>query len=51
MDFITGNKFKQNCHYVYDENGFIVQSEPSRGEILKVFVKIDYVHNFFTKPP
>ena len=51
MDFITGNKFKKNCHYVYDENGFIVQSQPLRGEILKVFVKIDYVHNFFTKPP
>lgn len=47
MDFITGNKFKHSCHYSYDEQGFIKLSEPKDGEILRVFVKIDYVHNFF----
>jgi hypothetical protein len=51
MDFITGNKFKEICHYTYDEKGFIIHSEPVDDEVLRVFVKIDYVHNFFTKPP
>jgi hypothetical protein len=51
MHFITGNKFKEICHYTYDEMGFIIHSEPVDNEILRVFVKIDYVHNFFTKPP
>lgn len=47
MDFITGNKFKRSCHYSYDEQGFIKRSEPKEGELLKIFVKIDYVHTFF----
>lgn len=51
MEFITGNKFKRICHHSYDEFGFSIQSEPVDGEILKVFVKIDYVHNFFMNPP
>jgi hypothetical protein len=51
MELITGNKFKRICHHSYDEFGFSVQSEPSDGETLKVFVKIDYVHNFFMNPP
>lgn len=49
MGFITGNKFKRSCHYSYDELGFIKHSEPKDGEIIRVFVKIDYVHNFFTQ--
>lgn len=51
MNFITGNKFKEICHYTYDEAGFVIKSEPVDNEILRVFVKIDYAHNFFTKPP
>ncbi len=51
MELITGNKFKRSCHYSYDEFGFVVQSEPRENEILKVFVKIDYVHKFFMNPP
>lgn len=47
MDFITGNKFKRYCHHSYDEQGYIIHSEPSNDEILRIFVKIDYVHNFF----
>jgi hypothetical protein len=49
MDFITGNKFKINCHHSYDEEGYIIHSEPLNGEILRIFVKIDYVHGFFNK--
>jgi hypothetical protein len=49
MDFITGNKFKRSCHYTYDEQGFIKHTEPKDGEILRIFVKIDYVHTFFTQ--
>lgn len=49
MDFITGNKFKRSCHYSYDEQGFIKHNEPKDDEILRIFVKIDYVHNFFTQ--
>jgi hypothetical protein len=47
MNFITGNKFKRSCHYSYDEQGFIKHTEPKDGEILRIFVKIDYVHSFF----
>lgn len=49
MDFITGNKFKRSCHYSYDEQGVIKHREPKEDEILRIFVKIDYVHNFFTQ--
>ena len=49
MNFITGNKFKRSCHYSYDEQGFIKHTEPKDGEILRIFVKIDYVHSFFTQ--
>lgn len=49
MDFITGNKFKRSCHYSYDEQGFIKHREPKDEEILRIFVKIDYVHSFFTQ--
>jgi hypothetical protein len=51
MELITGNKFKRICHYSYDEFGFVIHSEPTVNQILKVFVKIDYVHNFFSNPP
>jgi hypothetical protein len=51
VELITGNKFKKSCHYSYDEFGFSKQSEPSDKEVLKVFVKIDYVHSFFNDPP
>ena len=51
MELITGNKFKKICHYSYDEFGFVIQSEPTDNETLKVFVKIDYVHRFFMNPP
>lgn len=46
IDFITGNKFKKNCHYYYDNNGLVKVSEPN-DEVLRIFVKIDYVHSFF----
>ena len=47
MDFITGNKFKKYCHYTLDEAGFVKHSEPSLGEVLRIFVKVDYVNHFF----
>jgi len=47
MELITGNKFKKMCHYSLDEFGFIKHVEPDDGEILKIFVKIDFVHQFF----
>jgi hypothetical protein len=47
MELITGNKFKRNCHYSLDECGFIKNNEPNNDEIIKIFVKIDYVHSFF----
>lgn len=46
IDLITGNKFKKICHYSYDEFGFIKHREPN-GELLKIFVKIDFVKLFF----
>lgn len=49
MILITGNKFKKQCHYSLDEYGFVRHSEPSNDEILRIFVKIDYVHNFFSQ--
>jgi hypothetical protein len=51
MELITGNKFKRSCHYSLDEFGFHFHSEPNNGELLKIFVKIDYVHNFFMNVP
>jgi len=47
MNFITGNKFKKNCHYSYDEHGFVKNLEPKENEIIKIFVKIDFIHHFF----
>jgi hypothetical protein len=49
MDLITGNKFKKICHFSLDEFGFNVINQPKENEIIKFFVKIDYVHNFFSK--
>ena len=49
MDFITGNKFKKMCHHSYDEQGYVIQSQPLEHETLRIFVKIDCVHNFFKK--
>lgn len=49
MEYITGNKFKKNCHHSYDEQGYVIHSEPKENEILRIFVKIDYVHNFFNR--
>lgn len=48
MELITGNKFKKICNYSLDEFGFNILREPIENEILKIFVKIDYVHSFFT---
>lgn len=48
MDFISGNNFKRNCHYSYDEYGFNKILEPKENEIVKFFVKIDFVHAFFS---
>lgn len=47
IDLITGNKFKKICHYSLDEFGFSVLSEPKNNEIIKFFVKIDFIHDFF----
>lgn len=47
MDYITGNKFKKICHHSYDEQGYVIHSEPINNEILRIFVKTDYIHNFF----
>ena len=51
MDFINGNKFKSLCHHSLDESGYIIQNEPKNGETLKVFVKIDKIHQFFRNSP
>lgn len=47
MDLITGNKFKNLSNYSIDEFGFTIIREPEINEILKIFVKIDFVHYFF----
>lgn len=47
MELITGNKFKKICHYSLDEFGFDVINEPKENEIVKIFVKIDFVPRFF----
>jgi hypothetical protein len=48
MELITGNKFKKICNYSLDEFGFNVLNEPKENEIVKIFVKIDFVHMFFS---
>lgn len=45
MEFITGNKFKSLANYVFDEQGFIKQSNPVNVPIY--FVKIDLVNIFY----
>ena len=47
LDFISGNNFKNNCHYSHDEYGFNKILEPKENEIVKIFIKIDFVHIFF----
>jgi hypothetical protein len=51
IDFITGNKFKRWCNHSLDESGYVRHSEPNNGEVLKVFVKIDKIHQFFNSSP
>ena len=50
MELITGNKFKQICHYSYD-NYYNLMTEVKDDEILKIFVPIDNIHNFFKDKP
>lgn len=47
MEFITGNNFKKICNYSIDEFGHNTIREPNSDEVVKIFVKIDYVHSFF----
>lgn len=47
MDFITGNKFKLNCNFSLDENGYNLINDVT--DILKIFVKIDLINVFFDK--
>lgn len=45
MNFITGNKFKNICDYIYDEEGF--RKTNISNSIPIFFVKTDYINNFF----
>lgn len=47
MNIITGNKFKNLCDFVLDENGFIKTNKDN--EIKIFFVKTDYLDLFFSK--
>jgi hypothetical protein len=47
MDFITGNRFKSFCNFIFDEEGFRCVNENKTNEFPKYFVKIDLVHVFF----
>lgn len=48
MELITGNKFKKICNYSLDEFGFNIIKEPEINEVIKFFVKVDYIHSFFS---
>ena len=50
MELVTGNKFKNKCHYSSDSYVYLI-NEVKDGEILKFFSPIDAVHNFFNSKP
>ena len=54
MQLITGNKFRKKCNFSLDQIEFTTIREPKEGEIIKFFVRVDLIHQFFkhkqTKP-
>ncbi len=49
MSFITGNKFKESCNFILDENGFRVNKKTPTNQIPVFFVKTDLLSLFFSK--
>jgi hypothetical protein len=49
MEYITGNKFKNFCNYYFEGRDLILNKQPQYGEIIKVFVKTDFIDSFFYK--
>jgi hypothetical protein len=47
MNFITGNKFKKICDYIFDENG--LHKTEINNKILIFFVKTDLIDLFYSK--
>lgn len=46
MEYITGNKFKNYCHYHFDGK-LIFNKFCSDSEILRIFIKTDFIDLFF----
>lgn len=44
-DFITGNKYKQYAHYIWDEHGF-AHNHSCKNTVLTYFIKTDYINHF-----
>jgi hypothetical protein len=49
MEFITGNKFKSICNFYLDEFGFGKLKDVNKDEVVKFFVKTDFIDLFFNK--
>jgi hypothetical protein len=47
MKFITGNSFKELCHYIIDEHGVRYNNIHNHESNILIFVKTDYIHTFF----
>lgn len=47
IDYITGNKFKNFCHYYFDGNNLICNKSYNNNDILNIFIKTDFIDLFF----
>lgn len=47
MDYITGNRFKNFCHYYFDNGQLIFNRIYNKDEILMIFIKTDFIDLFF----
>lgn len=46
MNFITGDQFKKQAHYILDEEGFRINKN-HKNNIPIYFIKTNYIHDFF----
>lgn len=49
IEYITGNKFKNFCHYYFDGKELIFNKAYNDNDILNIFIKTDYIDLFFEK--
>jgi hypothetical protein len=47
IEYITGNKFKNFCHYYFDGKDLIFNKPHNDNHVLNIFIKTDFIDLFF----